>query len=84
MVAFSLVEDGADSCLGGIDHKRQLGIGTGEGQRCRPGKTGLQALKGSQLFGRHLYGAVSSASQGGEGRRNFRTVRDEAAIEVES
>ncbi len=50
MVAFSLVEDGADRCLGGIDRKRQLGIGTGEGQRCRLGKTGFQAFKGIQLF----------------------------------
>ncbi len=37
MVAFSLVEDDADRCLGGIDQKLQLGIGTGEGQRCRLG-----------------------------------------------
>ncbi len=35
MVAFSFVEAGADPFLGGSDHKRQLGIGTGEGQRCR-------------------------------------------------
>ncbi len=83
MVAFSLVEDGADRCLGGIDHKRQLRIGTGESQRCRLGKTGLQSFKGSQLFGRHLDGAVSSASQRREGRCDFRTVRDEAAIDVD-
>ncbi len=30
MVAFSLVEDGADCCFGDTDHKRQLGIGTGD------------------------------------------------------
>ncbi len=30
MVTFSLVEDGADRCLVGIDRKRQLSIGTGE------------------------------------------------------
>ncbi len=45
MVAFALVEDGADRCLGGIDRKRQLGIGTGEGQRCRLGKTGFQPVQ---------------------------------------
>ncbi len=30
MVTFSLVEDGADRCLGGIDQKRQLGIRLGK------------------------------------------------------
>ncbi len=49
MVTFSLVEDGADRCLGGINHKRQLGTGTEKGQRCRLDKTGLRAFKGSQL-----------------------------------
>ncbi len=56
-VTFSLVKDGADRCHGGIDHKQQLGIGSGEDQRCRRGKTGLQAFKGSQMFGGHFYGA---------------------------
>ncbi len=31
MVTFSLDEDDADRCLGGVDHKQQLTIGTGKG-----------------------------------------------------
>ncbi len=80
MVTFSLVEDGADRCLGGIDRKRQLGIGAGEGQRCRLSKTGFQAFKGVQLFAGHFYWAVWCTSQGGEGRCDCRVVRDETVI----
>ncbi len=71
MVAFALVEDGADRCLGGIDRKRQLGIGIGEGQRYRLGKTGFQPFKGIQLFAGHLFWAVWCTSQG---------VRDAATV----
>ncbi len=39
MVTFSLIEDGADRCLGNSDNKRQLGSGTSEVQRCRLRKT---------------------------------------------
>ncbi len=83
MGTFSLVEDEADRCLGSIDHKRQLGIGAWEGQRRRLGKTGVQSFKGSQLIARHLYWALMSASQRDEGRCDFRTVRDETAVEVD-
>ncbi len=54
MVSVALVEDGADRCFAGIDHKRQLGIGTGEGQRCPLGQTGFQEFKGIQLFAVHF------------------------------
>ncbi len=83
MVSASLVENGADRCLGGIDRKRNLGIRTGEGQRCRLGKTGFQAFKGIQLFAGYFYWAVWCTSQGGEGRCDCRVVRDETAIEFD-
>ncbi len=79
MGTFSLVEDGADCCRGGIDHNLQLGIRVGKDQRYRLGKTGFHAVKGSPLFGGRFYGAVVSTSQRCEGRCYFRTVWDETA-----
>ncbi len=79
---FSLFVDGADPCLGGIDHKRQLGIGTWKGQRCRLGKTGFQSLQGRQSFAWHFYWALLFVNQRVEGRCDLCTVRDEAAVEV--
>ncbi len=54
-----------------------------EGRRCRLGKAGFQAFKGTQLLAGNFYWAILYTSQGCVGRCDSRIVRDETAIEVD-
>ncbi len=83
MVTFSLVEDGADRCLGGINRKRQLSIGTGKANVVALAKQDFKSSKASNCSLLHFYWAVWCTSKRGNGRSDCRVVQDETAIEVD-